>query len=46
MPIPTKEQLADIDLLVFDIQDVGCRYYINIFPNSGNLFQVDPDNQS
>lgn len=27
---PTKEQLADIDLLVFDIQDVGCRYYTNI----------------
>ncbi len=27
---PTKEQLADIDLLIFDIQDVGCRYYTNI----------------
>jgi len=27
---PTKAQLADIDLLVFDIQDVGCRYYTNI----------------
>ena len=27
---PTKEQLAYIDLLVFDIQDVGCRYYTNI----------------
>lgn len=27
---PTKEQLADIDLVVFDIQDVGCRYYTNI----------------
>ncbi|TDE17291.1 exo-beta-N-acetylmuramidase NamZ family protein [Dyadobacter psychrotolerans] len=27
---PTKEQLADIDLIVFDIQDVGCRYYTNI----------------
>lgn len=24
---PTKKQLADIDLMVFDIQDVGCRYY-------------------
>jgi uncharacterized protein YbbC (DUF1343 family) len=24
---PTKEQLADIDLMIFDIQDVGCRYY-------------------
>lgn len=28
--MPTKEQLADIDLMVFDIQDVGCRYYTNI----------------
>ena len=27
---PTKQQLADIDLMVFDIQDVGCRYYTNI----------------
>lgn len=27
---PKKEQLADIDLMVFDIQDVGCRYYTNI----------------
>ncbi|MCE7062291.1 exo-beta-N-acetylmuramidase NamZ domain-containing protein [Dyadobacter sp. CY343] len=27
---PTKEQLTDIDLMVFDIQDVGCRYYTNI----------------
>lgn len=27
---PTKGQLADIDLMVFDIQDVGCRFYTNI----------------
>lgn len=27
---PTKEQLAGIDIMVFDIQDVGCRYYTNI----------------
>ncbi|MGM9475744.1 exo-beta-N-acetylmuramidase NamZ family protein [Pedobacter sp. GSP4] len=27
---PTKEQLMGIDLMVFDIQDVGCRYYTNI----------------
>lgn len=27
---PTKEQLADVDLMVFDLQDVGCRYYTNI----------------
>ena len=24
---PTKEQLADIDIIVFDIQDVGARFY-------------------
>jgi len=27
---PGKDQLEDIDLMVFDIQDVGCRYYTNI----------------
>lgn len=27
---PTNEQLADIDLMIFDIQDVGCRFYTNI----------------
>ncbi len=27
---PTKEQLSDTDLMVFDIQDVGCRFYTNI----------------
>jgi len=27
---PTKQQLAGFDLMVFDIQDVGCRYYTNI----------------
>lgn len=27
---PTKEQLAGIDIMIFDIQDVGCRYYTNI----------------
>ncbi|UFH56955.1 exo-beta-N-acetylmuramidase NamZ domain-containing protein [Spirosoma sp. KNUC1025] len=27
---PTQEQLADVDLLVFDIQDVGCRFYTYI----------------
>ncbi|MDQ7947538.1 MAG: DUF1343 domain-containing protein [Pedobacter sp.] len=27
---PTKEQLADVDLMIFDIQDVGCRFYTNI----------------
>jgi uncharacterized protein YbbC (DUF1343 family) len=27
---PTAEDLADVDLLVFDIQDVGARFYTNI----------------
>ena len=27
---PTNTQLADIDLLIFDIQDVGCRFYTYI----------------
>lgn len=27
---PTKAQLADVDLMIFDIQDVGCRFYTNI----------------
>ncbi|WP_420146591.1 exo-beta-N-acetylmuramidase NamZ domain-containing protein [Spirosoma sp.] len=27
---PSKEQLADVDLMVFDIQDVGCRFYTYI----------------
>ena len=24
---PTKEQLADVDIVLFDLQDVGCRFY-------------------
>lgn len=27
---PTKEDLADIDILIYDLQDVGCRFYTNI----------------
>ena len=27
---PTTEQLADIDLIIYDIQDVGCRFYTYI----------------
>lgn len=27
---PTNEQLAQVDLIVFDIQDVGCRFYTYI----------------
>ena len=27
---PTKEQMADIDAVIFDLQDVGCRFYTYI----------------
>jgi uncharacterized protein YbbC (DUF1343 family) len=27
---PSKEDMADLDLLIYDIQDVGCRFYTNI----------------
>ena len=27
---PTKEDLADVDLLIYDMQDVGCRFYTQI----------------
>lgn len=27
---PTKEELADVDILIYDLQDVGCRFYTNI----------------
>jgi uncharacterized protein YbbC (DUF1343 family) len=27
---PTKEDLADLDLMIYDVQDVGCRFYTNI----------------
>jgi uncharacterized protein YbbC (DUF1343 family) len=27
---PTKEDLADVDIMVYDLQDVGVRYYTNI----------------
>ena len=27
---PTKEDMADVDVLVYDLQDVGVRYYTNI----------------
>lgn len=27
---PTREDLADVDLLIYDVQDVGCRFYTNI----------------
>jgi len=27
---PTKDDLANIDIMIYDIQDVGCRFYTNI----------------
>ena len=27
---PTKEDLADVDIIIYDLQDVGCRFYTNI----------------
>jgi uncharacterized protein YbbC (DUF1343 family) len=27
---PSKEDMASIDLMIYDIQDVGCRFYTNI----------------
>ena len=27
---PTKQDLADVDVLIYDLQDVGCRFYTNI----------------
>ena len=27
---PTKEDLADLDVLIYDMQDVGCRFYTQI----------------
>ena len=27
---PTKEDLADVDILIYDLQDVGCRFYTQI----------------
>lgn len=27
---PSKEDLSDVDIMVYDLQDVGCRFYTNI----------------
>jgi uncharacterized protein YbbC (DUF1343 family) len=27
---PSREDLADVDILIYDLQDVGCRFYTNI----------------
>jgi uncharacterized protein YbbC (DUF1343 family)/CubicO group peptidase (beta-lactamase class C family) len=36
---PTPEQLADLDALVFDIQDIGCRFYTYI-STMGNCMEA------
>ena len=36
---PTLEQLAGVDVLVFDIQDIGCRFYTYI-STLGNCMEV------
>jgi uncharacterized protein YbbC (DUF1343 family) len=27
---PTRQDLADVDMVIYDLQDVGCRFYTNI----------------
>lgn len=27
---PTREDMSDIDVMIYDVQDVGCRFYTNI----------------
>ncbi len=27
---PSREDLADVDIMIYDLQDVGCRFYTNI----------------
>lgn len=27
---PSKQDMADVDILIYDLQDVGCRFYTNI----------------
>jgi uncharacterized protein YbbC (DUF1343 family) len=27
---PTKKDMADVDVMIYDLQDVGCRFYTNI----------------
>ncbi|MDD2794070.1 MAG: DUF1343 domain-containing protein [Sediminibacterium sp.] len=40
---PSKEDLADVDVMIFDIQDVGCRYYtyINVL---GHIMEACAEN--
>jgi uncharacterized protein YbbC (DUF1343 family)/CubicO group peptidase (beta-lactamase class C family) len=37
--VPTPEQLAEVDALVFDIQDIGCRFYTYI-STMGNCMEA------
>lgn len=36
---PTEEMLADVDLFVYDIQDVGLRFYTYIYALAGSIKQ-------
>ncbi|MFY9464255.1 MAG: DUF1343 domain-containing protein, partial [Sediminibacterium sp.] len=40
---PSKEDLADVDVMIFDIQDVGCRFYtyINVL---GHIMEACAEN--
>lgn len=41
---PTKERLADIDALVYDIQDIGCRFYT--YPSTmGHAIEAAAENK-
>ena len=41
---PTKEDLADVDLLIYDMQDVGCRFFTQINALS-RLMEACHDNE-
>ncbi|MCW3089430.1 MAG: hypothetical protein JWP81_499 [Ferruginibacter sp.] len=51
---PTKKELADVDIIIYDLQDVGCRFYTNInalsrlmeacYENSKELLILDRPN--
>jgi uncharacterized protein YbbC (DUF1343 family)/CubicO group peptidase (beta-lactamase class C family) len=41
---PIKEQLTNLDALVFDIQDIGCRFY-TYMATMGNCMETAADNR-
>ncbi|MDD3807439.1 MAG: DUF1343 domain-containing protein [Candidatus Marinimicrobia bacterium] len=41
--VPTPEMLEDIDVIVYDIQDIGCRSYTYI-SSMGNIMKVAAEN--